>query len=123
MFKEFWQNNKVKIIHMIGFWVTLALGFMATDGADVLLALYGGDFSDTIVTDLRRLIMTTLVKVILVLVFPALFPLYKKGNGIIESDVTLEKIEVVKEKVEDKIKVVEAKGEEQVEAIKEKANK
>lgn len=83
MFKEFWLNNKVKIIHLAGFWLTLALGFMMTDGADVLMSLYKGDFSDTVVMDLRRLIMTTLVKVLLVLLFPRLFPLYRKDEGIL----------------------------------------
>lgn len=83
MFKIFWENHKVKIIHELGFWLTLAIGFIASDGADVIIALYHGDLSDATLTGLRTLIITSLVKAVLIMLFPQLFPLYRKNEGIL----------------------------------------
>lgn len=83
MFKEFWQKNKDRIIHEVGFWLTLAVGFVASDGADVLISLYHGDFSDGVLLAFRTLLITSLVKAVMVVIFPALFPLYQKDKGIL----------------------------------------
>lgn len=83
MFKTFWANNKAKIIHELGFWITLVLGFIASDGMHILVALYKGDFSEAVLSGLATLITTSIVKAVLVMVFPALFPLYRKDEGIL----------------------------------------
>ena len=81
--KELWLKNKDRIIHEFGFWITLALGFIASDGADTLIALYKGDYSDSVLGGLRMLLISSVVKACLVLIAPALFPLYRKDKGIL----------------------------------------
>lgn len=88
MLKDFLIKNKDQIIHEVGFWLTLAIGFMASDGADILLSLYHGDFSDGVLGGFRMLVITSLVKAVLVVMFPALFPLYQKDKGILPASTT-----------------------------------
>lgn len=83
MFKDFILKHKDRIIHEVGFWVTIAIGFMASDGADVLISLYKGDYSESVMMGFRMLIITSAVKAVLVLMFPSLFPLYQKDKGIL----------------------------------------
>lgn len=87
MLTEFWKKHKDRIIHEVGFWLTLAIGFMASDGADVLISLYKGDYSDGVLSAFRMLIITSLVKAVLVVIFPQLFPLYQKDKGILPAKV------------------------------------
>lgn len=83
---ELWLKYKDRIIHEFGFWLTLALGFAAADGADTLIALYNGDFSESVLGGLRMLLLSSIVKAVLVMVAPALFPLYRKDKGILPAN-------------------------------------
>ena len=80
---NFLSKHKDRIIHELGSWISLFFSFMVGDGYHVLLSLYNGDYSDATILGLRFIIIQSIVKTILIHMFPQLFPLYQKGKGIL----------------------------------------
>lgn len=83
MFKKIWQDNKARIIHELGLWISIFLGFIATQGHEILTQIYLGDYSYETLKALKILVFTSLISSILIRIFPNLFPLYRKDEGIL----------------------------------------
>ena len=70
-------------MHELGIWIAILIGFLVTDGQVVLVSIYQGDYSFETLRALKLLLISSAVKAVLVTVFPALFPLYRKNVGIL----------------------------------------
>ena len=100
MLKEFWAKNKYRIIHELGIWITMSLGFAGAFGQEILQKIYYGDYSAETLKALKFLVITSLISGVLMRIFPELFPLYRKDVGILPAKNEPEKTTIENENKE-----------------------